>query len=184
MPMLFLIFSCFLWYSRGLILNSSSSLFVNRRLTSSTSLCASEQATSIGYQNYINGMNNIYANDMDAETCYPVHKKCGWPVEPSKLPLFVIAVGLEGAGHHLWSEILGEPVFSEGCTWINARHYQRGLGDGVPRLTSDSLEAGLKEQFAIRKEMGLPPCKAIFDKEDSFPTGAIRKSQRLYMHPG
>jgi hypothetical protein len=28
-----------------------------------------------------------------------------------------------------------------------------------------------------------PPCKSIFDAEDSFPTGAIRKPGRVFMRP-
>jgi hypothetical protein len=36
--------------------------------------------------------------------------------------------------------------------------------------------------FRIRSK-NFPPCRSIFDAEDSFPTGAIRKTGRVFMHP-
>jgi hypothetical protein len=42
---------------------------------------------------------------------------------------------------------------------------------------------GLDEHFKIRKQMGKDPCRSIYDAEDSFPTGAIRKSGRVFMRP-
>ena len=114
-------------------------------------------------------------------TCLPIHKKCGWPKASSskELPLFVISVGLEGAGHHLWTELLGS-IFD--CSWINGRHYIRNIGDGVGRTTPAELSRGI-EQFAMRSKNGKPPCKYIYDAEDSFPTGSIRKAGRCFMHP-
>ena len=95
--------------------------------------------------------------------------------------MFVISVGLEGAGHHLWTEILNEPVFD--CVWTNARHYRRDIADGVPRLTPNELAEGLKEQFRLRIESGQKECRRIYDAEDSFPTGAIRKNGRIFCRP-
>ena len=132
------------------------------------------------YQNYLTGMANIYKNK-DSETCVPIHRACAWPPPPPsttapKLPLFVLSVGLEGAGHHLWSELLAEPVFAPGCLWINGRHYQRDVGDGVPRLSEVTLAAGLKEQFKIRRDSGMPPCRAIFD--GTYATWGERERKR------
>ncbi len=90
-------------------------------------------------------------------------------------------MGLEGAGHHLWTEVLEKPLFD--CVWINARHYKRDIGDGVPRTTVAELKSGFMEQFKHRSEAGLPACKRIYDAEDSFPTGAIRKGGRVFMRP-
>jgi hypothetical protein len=95
--------------------------------------------------------------------------------------MFVISVGLEGAGHHLWTEILNEPVFD--CVWTNARHYRRDIADGVPRLTPNELSQGIKEQFKLRVESGQQPCRRVYDAEDSFPTGAIRKHGRIFCRP-
>ena len=35
----------------------------------------------------------------------------------------------------------------------------------------------------MRKDNGKPPCKLIYDAEDSFPTGAIRRPGRVFMRP-
>ena len=70
------------------------------------------------------------------------------------------------------------PVFD--CVWINARHYKRDVADGVPRTTIQELGHGFKQQLALRNKA---PCKSIYDSEDSFPTGAIRKHGRLFMRP-
>jgi len=137
------------------------------------------------YQRYFDGMDSIYRRyNGGRETCYPVHKACGWPSTRNtnpRLPLFVLSVGLEGAGHHLWTEIFDTPVVD--CLWINGRHYHRDIGDGVPRTTVAELESGLREQFKLRLESGKPACRTIYDAEDSFPTGAIRKSGRVFMRP-
>ena len=45
-----------------------------------------------------------------------------------------------------------KPVFD--CTWINARHYRRDVGDGVARVTSTDLASGIREQFAMRAKNG------------------------------
>jgi hypothetical protein len=130
-------------------------------------------------------MNSIYKRTGLDGTCIPVHKQCGWPPIKStankKLPLLVFSIGLEGAGHHLWTEILQKPVFD--CIWINGRHYYRDLSDGVPRTTYEQAVSGFKEAFQLRREGGQPPCRTIYDAEDSFPTGAIRKSGRVFMRP-
>lgn len=149
-----------------------------RRLTAACESKASLQS----YERYFQGMDSINRRFGDRETCFPLHKSCGWPAAPSNgLPLFVLSVGLEGAGHHLWTEILDTPVVD--CLWINGRHYQRDVGDGVPRTTVAKLEAGFREQFQLRLEGGKPKCKTIYDAEDSFPTGAIRRPGRVFMRP-
>ena len=141
-------------------------------------------------QPYFDGMASIYRDvGMAQTTCLPLHRDCGWrspqtvvtAPEKGKLPLFVLSIGLEGAGHHLWTELLGQPVFD--CVWTNARHYHRDIADGVPRNSAYSLKLGIDEHFKIRQQMGKPPCKSIYDAEDSFPTGAIRKNGRVFMRP-
>ena len=150
-----------------------------RRLTETS--CESKAALQ-SYERYFRGIDSINRRFGDRETCFPLHKSCGWPASPSNgLPLFVLSVGLEGAGHHLWTEILDTPVVD--CLWINGRHYQRDVGDGVPRTTVAKLESGFREQFQLRLEGGKPKCKTIYDAEDSFPTGAIRRSGRVFMRP-
>lgn len=150
-----------------------------------STLCDSSAASSSRNAQYFEEMNRIYKGRED-ETCLPVHRKCGWPKETfngKELPLFVLVVGLEGSGHHFWTKLLKEPLFQ--CNWINARHYRRDVEDGVPRRTPSELAAGLKEQFEIRRKESPhdPVCMRIVDTEDSFPTGAIRKPGRLFMHP-
>lgn len=137
-----------------------------------------------GFKRYFDSMDEIYGiNEKQIGTCLPVHKQCGWPpisksnrlsAEQKKLPLLVLSVGLEGAGHHLWTEILNSPIFD--CVWINARHYHRDIDHGVPRTTVDKLMDGFKEMIKNRIDSGKSPCKTIYDAEDSFPTGAIRKA--------
>ena len=170
---------------------------VHRRL----SVCDSDASSKAGYQTYFDDIEKIYGEHDTVRTgyqstCLPLHKKCGWPKQTSAplgssgsaggavkyddLPLFVLSVGLEGAGHHLWTELM-KPVFD--CTWINGRHYHRDVGDGVARVSSNDLASGIREQFAMRAKNGKKPCRSIFDAEDSFPTGAIRKHGRVYMRP-
>jgi len=66
-------------------------------------------------------MRNIYGS-RDQGTCIPIHLSCGWNQENNQkeqrkqLPLFVLSVGLEGAGHHLWTELFDKPVFD--CVWV------------------------------------------------------------------
>ena len=58
---------------------------------------------------YFDEMSNIYSNIRESTTCIGAHKQCGWPSKSEnsiKLPLFVLTVGLEGAGHHFWTEKL------------------------------------------------------------------------------
>lgn len=144
--------------------------------------CDDATASNAHFQSYFSGMDSIYPPQLATQTCLPIHKKCGWPrTQSQQLPMFVFSVGLEGAGHHLWTEIMNAPVFD--CVWINGRHYNRIIGDGVPRTTVENLKEGINEQFQLRKAAGKPPCRSIFDAEDSFPTGAIRKSGRVFMRP-
>jgi len=134
------------------------------------------------YKRYFDGMNSIYPGRAAEGTCLPVHQACGWPAVGKKdLPTFVISVGLEGAGHHLWTEILNDPVFD--CVWTNARHYRRDVADGVPRMTPQELMAGIREQLKLRVADGKPACLKIYDAEDSFPTGALRKTGRIFCRP-
>jgi hypothetical protein len=146
--------------------------------------CEMNAANNTLYQRYFAGMKAMYRHvDNYAATCLPVHEQCGWPGRDASknLPLYVLSVGLEGAGHHLWTEILQKPVFD--CVWINGRHYMRDLADGVPRTTLHAQYNGFKEMFEMRVKGGNRPCKSIYDAEDSFPTGAIRKSGRVFMRP-
>ena len=140
------------------------------------------------YKKYLNGMKKIYERTGKENTCFTTHEQCGWnkpsslDTKPSssKLPLFILSVGLEGAGHHLWTEILNEPIHD--CVWTNSRHYDRQTGDGVPKTSHLRLKEGINEQFRLRIPHG-PPCTRIYDSEDSFPTGAIRSHGRVFMRP-
>ena len=149
------------------------------------SVCDPTTANNTLLSRYFTGMRSIYKNGMEG-TCLPVHEQCGWPKrkhtnDKKKLPLLVLSVGLEGAGHHLWTEILQKPVFD--CVWINGRYYNRDLADGVPRTTLQHQYSGFKEMFDLRAKGGQSPCRSIYDAEDSFPTGAIRESGRVFMRP-
>jgi hypothetical protein len=163
----------------------NSSTFGSRKLQTSSKYCDESTSSNPLYKRYIDGMNMIYPGSTGDGTCWPIHKKCGWPVvrpeSSKKLPLYVLSVGLEGAGHHLWTELLEQPVFN--CIWKNGRHYRRDISDGVPRTTAETLNQGFQEQFKLRKEGGKSPCTTIYDSEDSFPTGAIRQSGRVFMRP-
>lgn len=175
------IFIALLW----VLFNKSYAFNVERnssRILSIDDYCDKDTENNALLTRYFNSMKNIYGKSAEG-TCFPVHQKCGWPKSENrkKLPLFVLSVGLEGAGHHLWTEILDQPVFD--CVWINARHYMRDVGDGVPRTSVGLLRSGFLEQFKARADTGKPPCKRIYDAEDSFPTGAIRKSGRVFMRP-
>lgn len=148
-------------------------------------VCDSKTANDPLMKKYFDGMKHIYPGSTGEGTCFPTHSQCGWPIvrtpEAKKLPLFVLSVGLEGAGHHLWTEILEQPVFD--CVWTNGRHYFRDIADGVPRTTAEQLKSGFLEQLQARKSAGKAPCKSIYDSEDSFPTGAIRQNGRVFMRP-
>ena len=116
--------------------------------TENALLCDSSTKNNPKYQSYFDGMKRIYKLDAQ-NTCLQAHIECGWPaviqpqLDSKKLPLLVLSVGLEGAGHHLWTEILDEPVFD--CVWKNARHYRRDIGDGVSRTTPEELEEGITD---------------------------------------
>ena len=104
--------------------------------------CDPSAKNNLNYKRYFDGMEKIYKLDAP-NTCLQSHIECGWPAviqTAPKLPLLVLSVGLEGAGHHLWTEILDEPIFD--CVWTNARHYRRDIGDGVARTTSEELQEG------------------------------------------
>jgi len=168
----------------GLVGNSSDR---RRRLLQNVqcgALGAEPGSSIVQYARYLESMTRLYQRGGES-TCLPMHKACGWPRAVQhggkRLPLFVLSVGLEGAGHHLWTELLDSPVVD--CLWINGRHYQRDVGDGVPRTTVSKLASGIREQFQLRLDSGKPACKTIYDAEDSFPTGAIRKSGRVFMRP-
>ena len=146
--------------------------------------CLSPVSLNSGYKNYLNAMKSIYGDVDISRTCLPYHFSCGFSSDPPmkpNLPTYVLSVGLEGAGHHLWTEILDRPLFD--CVWINGRHYARDTADGVPRTTVAELKRGFLEQFKLRKDNNQQPCRTIYDAEDSFPTGAIRKSGRVFMRP-
>jgi hypothetical protein len=135
------------------------------------------------YNSYFAGMDKIHQNFNKKlgyqENCLAYHKQCGFSKKRNDLPSFVLSVGLEGAGHHLWTELMGKPLHD--CVWINARHYNRNIGSGVPRLTTEDLAKGFYDHFKLRRPK--PACKFIYDAEDSFPTGAIRLRERLFMRP-
>jgi hypothetical protein len=169
---------CFLFLLSTLTILASSSM------AAATQNCHVGAGNNTNYQRYFQGMRAMYSHvDSVESTCLPVHEQCGWPSRDNSkgLPLFVLSVGLEGAGHHLWTEILQKPVFD--CVWINGRHYNRDLADGVPRTTLESAHSGFKDMFEMRLKGGQKACRTIYDAEDSFPTGAIRKSGRVFMRP-
>ena len=190
-------YKCFATGVFGTVLNGSTlnhNEHFHRALTETK--CDVRVKSNTAYYAYFKAMDNIYDNptsamhvsrsnpstSLVADTCLASHKECGWsPAPKNNLPTFVLSVGLEGAGHHLWTEILDVPVFD--CVWINARHYKRNVGDGVPRTTASDLKSGFKEMLKFRTDKGMAPCKSIYDAEDSFPTGAIRKQGRLFMRP-
>lgn len=71
------------------------------------------------YAKYFNAMKPIYG-DLYAQTGLERRKNCGWKQHGASvayLPTYVLSVGLEGAGHHLYSEIFQEPVFD--CVWVS-----------------------------------------------------------------
>lgn len=162
------------------IFNSSQEI---RRLDNTNNYNCDERASTNNlYKRYFDAIDNIYRRDNIIDTCLPLIKKCGWPkTRTNNLPLFVISIGLEGAGHHLWTEILARPVFD--CVWTNARHYFRNIGDGVPRTTVKDLQKGFEEQLEIRRVGKMSYCNSIYDAEDSFPTGALRQSGRMFNRP-
>jgi hypothetical protein len=184
-------------------INSSSSTQLTRRknldnvISKDEKECDKTIINNPGFQNYFDAMSNIYGlhnnkvaytlgveqANLESKTCLLKHKECGWSSSKikNKLPTFVLSVGLEGAGHHLWTELLNTPVFD--CVWTNARHYKRTIGDGVPRTTVTDLHSGFLEMLKFRTDKGLKPCTSIFDAEDSFPTGAIRKHGRVFNRP-
>lgn len=91
------------------------------------------------FSKYFNGMRSIYGKDI-AQTSLVEHMRCGWSGSQvpgasrlatstdggimsnsnsdsqKQLPVFVLSVGLEGAGHHLYSELFAKPVFD--CVWV------------------------------------------------------------------
>lgn len=174
--MKYFLFSVFFYIYYFIVFNNAA------EITEET--CDQRAKSNDLYQKYFKGMDQIYKLTGEDGTCYPVHKECGWPKRPDsnpKRPLLVFSLGLEGAGHHLWTELMNKPLFD--CIWINGRYYQRDLADGVPRTTLQSAYSGIKEAFKLRADAGQAPCTRIFDAEDSFPTGAIRRPGRVFMRP-
>jgi hypothetical protein len=71
------------------------------------------------YLKYFSAMKPIYG-DYYSDTVLNQQRKCGWPQSPNRnpdLPLYVLSVGLEGAGHHLYSQLFKNPVVD--CVWVN-----------------------------------------------------------------
>ena len=82
--------------------------------------CELSDSTKEGFSQYFSSLRNIYG-DSYAATGLDMRKDCGWSSadlrkESEKLPSFVFSVGLEGAGHHLYSELFQTPVFD--CVWV------------------------------------------------------------------
>jgi hypothetical protein len=121
-----------------------------------SSVCDRGARKNPGYANYFKGMNKLYHKN-EKETCFPAHRECGWPNKATKLPQFVLIIGLEGSAHHFWTKLLYSPVFE--CVWVNSRHYRRDVGDGVPRRTAKELRSGILEQMEIREKEAPPRCK-------------------------
>ena len=89
---------------------------VNSRYSEKCDLGAHEKDS---YSKYFSAMKTIYGNLYD-QTVLDQQKTCGWSSPPKQnpdLPLFVLSVGLEGAGHHLYSSLLKTPVFD--CVWVS-----------------------------------------------------------------
>lgn len=173
-------------YAQVIENNFDFNLTVNRSLQEAdeSEFCDKSVSDSLKFKKYFDGLSSIYYGSKSEGTCLPVHKSCGWPKiksASSNLPMLVLSVGLEGAGHHLWTEILDNPVVD--CLWINGRHYHRDIADGVPRTEVSKLHQGISEQYQLRKDSGKAACNRIYDAEDSFPTGAIRKTGRVFMRP-
>ena len=112
------VFSCLYLIVLPLVVNGIGNI-TYRRLEQEV-MCSVDASKQQAYTNYFNAMRNIYGNAID-ETCLPVNMKCGWPHTQSKLPLYIIAIGLEGSGHHLWTSVMKEGVFEEGCVWVGKR---------------------------------------------------------------
>lgn len=68
------------------------------------------------YHKYMDGLNRIYSAT-GPYPCMKSHKVCGWPQEPSDLPLLVVAVGTEAAGHQMWSMLFQTNIFD--CIWVS-----------------------------------------------------------------
>ena len=94
--------------------------FDNRRLLEDSNNCDLQAKTNPSYSKYFSALKKIYSASSEG-TCVPVHLSCGWPAVKSSLPMFVLSVGLEGAGHHLWTELFDKPVFD--CVWVFFRNF-------------------------------------------------------------
>lgn len=179
------------------------------------------------YSRYFSALRPIYG-DSYPQTGLEDRRKCGWKqpaANKPELPMFVMSVGLEGAGHHLYSELFKEPVFD--CLWVSldaalyclvkgkisilrTSDQRTALRQGCGRRRAENhprdAEEGLARAVAIetqsratslsvcsndiydvplnlRAAKGVCLLRSIFDAEDSFPTGAIRKNGRVFMHP-
>jgi hypothetical protein len=45
------------------------------------------------------------------------------------------------------------------------------------------FDKGIQMQYNLRAGDGDPPCRKIYNAEDSFPTGSIRKTGRVFCRP-
>jgi len=82
--------------------------------------------SGVKYKTYFEDSKRIYGDI--SETCLPQHEACGWPKDEHRnpnLPLFVLTIGVEGAGHHMWTEKLR---FLFDCVWITGPHYNHKNG--------------------------------------------------------
>lgn len=68
------------------------------------SVCDGKARQNEDYAKYFNGIKKIYG-DNEEGTCVPIHRQCGWPKQRSSLPQFVLVIGLEGSGHHFWTDL-------------------------------------------------------------------------------
>ena len=149
---------------------------------------------------YFDGMTNIYKGittydrygksvQGEDNTCLPVHKKCGWGLAPNNtLPTLIMAVGLEGSGHHLVGlDILGgaspSPI-RKNCELLSGPHYATDSkltkGDKTRVHSSEQYMLNWKKFLRQRKFNG---CKILFDYQDSFPFQMVRSPMRAFNHP-
>ena len=137
-----------------------------------STICDHSAAYNRGYQDYFVSMKKLYNSIGEEQTCVPIHRQCGWPKQSSNLPQFVLVIGLEGlliifgrSYSTLQFMIAFGYVICFVCYLllirkkVNARHYRRDVGDGVPRRTPEELRSGILEQFDIRMRESPPMCK-------------------------
>ena len=69
------------------------------------SVCDTMAGQREEYRDYFNSMKKIYSKTSEEGTCVPVHRQCGWPAQNPHIPQYVLVIGLEGSGHHFWTEL-------------------------------------------------------------------------------